>query len=383
MSDWRIPLSDLDYDAEEQEEVLRILRGKWLSMGAEVEAFEIDFADFTGSKHAIAVANGTAALHLAFMALGLGSADEVIQPAINFVAAANMTVAVGATPVFGDIISLGEPTLDPAEIRRCITAKTKAVVVMHYGGYVSRMADTLEICRKLGIPVVEDACHAVGAHYFNPVLKICDGIMAGSLGDIGCFSFFSNKNMATGEGGMVTTNRDDLAQCIRSKRSHGMTTLTWDRHRGHANSYNVESHGYNYRLDEIHAALGRVQLKKLQRNNERRRRLVADYKKRFIGLSGWEFCFSDDQGESACHLAVLVAPDENSRSKIIEALRAARIQTSLHYPFIPQFKAFKPYPADNLAKSRSFAQRAITLPLYPGMTEANVEEICGIIFRHA
>jgi dTDP-4-amino-4,6-dideoxygalactose transaminase len=383
LADWRIPLSDLDYDAEEQEAVLRILRGKWLSMGAEVEAFEKEFASFAGSKHAIALANGTAALHLAFMALGLGAADEVIQPAINFVAAANMTVAVGATPVFGDIISLCEPTLDPAEIRRCITAKTKAVVVMHYGGYVSRMTDTLEICRKSGIPVVEDACHAVGAHYFNSVSKICDGTMAGSLGDIGCFSFFSNKNMATGEGGMVTTNRDDLAQRIRSKRSHGMTTLTWDRHRGHANSYDVESHGYNYRLDEIHAALGRIQLQKLQRNNERRRRLVAEYKKRFIGLPEWEFCFSEYQGESACHLAVLVAPDENSRSKIIEALRAARIQTSLHYPFIPQFEAFRACPADNLVKSRSFAQRAITLPLYPGMTEANVEEICDIIFRTA
>ncbi len=383
MSEWRIPLSDLDYDAEEQEAALRILRGKWLSMGAEVESFEKEFACCSGSRHAIAVANGTAALHLAFMALGLGSKDEVIQPAINFVAAANMTVAVGATPVFGDILSLGEPTLDPEEIRRCLTPKTKAVVVMHYGGYFSRMADVLEICRSRRIPVIEDACHAVGARYHDPDAGNCHGAMAGALGDIGCFSFFSNKNMATGEGGMVTADREDLARRIRSLRSHGMTTLTWDRHRGHANSYDVELQGYNYRMDEIRAALGRVQLRKLPRNNERRRRLVEEYKKRFAGLPEWEFCFSEYQGESACHLAVLIAPDESSRSLVVGALREARIQTSLHYPFIPHFKAFRSYPSDPLMKSSSFARRAITLPLYPGMTAADVETICDIIIRNA
>jgi dTDP-4-amino-4,6-dideoxygalactose transaminase len=373
LSEWRIPLSDLDYDAEEEAAVLRILRGKWLSMGAEVEAFEKEFAVCMGAKHAIAVANGTAALHLAYMALGIGSKDEIIQPAINFVAAANMTAAVGAVPVFGDILRLDEPALDPAEILRCLTPRTKAVVVMHYGGYLCKMTEVLDICRSRNIPVIEDACHAVGAHY--------KGTMAGSLGDLGCFSFFSNKNMATGEGGMVTTNRDDLAQIIRSMRSHGMTTLTWDRHRGHAHSYDVELHGCNYRIDEIRAALGRVQLRKLKQNNRRRRLLVEEYKKRFVDLKKWAFCFSDYQEDSACHLAVLIAPDEQSRSLAGEALRTARIQTSLHYPFIPEFKAFQPCPANNLTKSRTFAKRAITLPLHPGMTVENVEEISAIICK--
>jgi dTDP-4-amino-4,6-dideoxygalactose transaminase len=373
LSEWRIPLSDLDYGSEEEEAALLIVRGKWLSMGAEVEAFEKEFAEHAGSKHAIAVANGTAALHLALLALGVGSNDQIIQPALNFVAAANMTVAVGAVPVFGDIISLGEPTFDPDEILRCFTPQTKAVVVMHYGGYFCRMADVLDICHIRGIPVIEDACHAVGARY-------CEK-MAGSLGDVGCFSFFSNKNMATGEGGMITTNRDDLALIIRAMRSHGMTTLTWDRHRGHADSYDVQLHGYNYRLDEIHAALGRVQLRKLQQNNEKRRRLVEEYKKQFADLRKWEFCLSGYHGESACHLAVVIAPDERSRSQAAEALRAARIQTSLHYPFIPQFKAFQSYPADNLAKSKAFAKRALTLPLYPGMTVDNVAEVSATICK--
>jgi dTDP-4-amino-4,6-dideoxygalactose transaminase len=379
VAEWRIPLSDLDYGAEEQEAVLRVLRSKWLSMGAEVEAFEHEFAAFTGSKHAIAVANGTAALHLSFMALGLGPGDEVIQPAINFVAAANMTVAIGAIPVFGDVIGLGEPTLDPEEITRRITPKTRAVVVMHYGGYLSRMGEIYEICRHRHIPIIEDACHAVGAHYLDPGANHLHGLMAGNLGDVGCFSFFSNKNMATGEGGMITTNRDDFAQRIRSMRSHGMTTLTWDRHRGHADSYDVESHGYNYRIDEIRAALGRVQLQKLTKNNEKRRRLVSEYKKRLSSLLQWTWCFSEYEGESACHLAVVIAPDENCRARTVQSLREARIQTSLHYPCIPQFKAFAQYRTDDLPKSISFARRAITLPLYPALMQSDVEHICGKI----
>jgi dTDP-4-amino-4,6-dideoxygalactose transaminase len=379
VSGWRIPLSDLDYGIEEEEAVLRVLRSKWLSMGAEVEAFEKEFSNYVGSNHAIAVANGTAALHLAFLALGIGPGDEIIQPAINFVASANMTVAMGAVPVFGDIIDLAEPTFDPAEIGRKITSKTKALVVMHYGGYMCRMAEIVELCRRLGIAIVEDACHAVGARYLEPDAKPPNGAMAGCLGDVGCFSFFSNKNLAIGEGGMITTNRDDLAGRIRSLRSHGMTTLTWDRHRGHAESYDVTSHGFNYRLDEVHAALGRTQLCKLASNNERRRRLVAEYQKRLAGLPDWTFCFSEYRGESACHLAVLVAPDENRRSRAAQALREERIQTSKHYPCIPQFNAFKAFRTDHLQKSHLFAQHAITVPLFPKMTESDVEEICRVI----
>jgi dTDP-4-amino-4,6-dideoxygalactose transaminase len=379
MSDWRIPLSNLDYGPAEQEAVLRILGSGWLTMGAEVEAFENEFAAFIGSKHGIAVANGTAALHLAFLALGLHSGDEVIQPAINFVAAANMTVATGAVPVFADIVKIDEPTIDPSEISRCITSRTKAVVVMHYGGYLPGMSQILGICRKHEIPLIEDACHAVGAQYLDSERKPPHGRMAGNLGDMGCFSFFSNKNMATGEGGMVTTDRDDLAQRIRSLRSHGMTTLTWDRHRGHADSYDVVSNGYNYRLDEIHAALGRVQLRKLRENNERRKKLALEYKDRLSGLQGWKFCFADCPSDSAYHLAVLIAPDEAGRHRAAQVLRDARIQTSLHYPYIPRFKAFEAFQTDCLMRSEIFAGRAITLPLFPGMTKAEVEEICSFL----
>ena len=275
MTDWRIPLSDLDYGSEEANAVQSVIASKWLSMGPEVQAFEQEFAAMQEAKHALAVSSATAGLHLALLALEVGPGDEVIQPALNFVAAANMTIAIGATPVFADICGLDEPTIDPGDVQQLISPRTKAVVVMHYGGNLCRMAELIELCTARGIAIVEDACHAVGAAYHDARNHWPNGIMAGSIGDISAFSFFANKNIASGEGGMVVTNRADLAERVRLLRSHGMTTLTWDRHKGHAGSYDVVNPGYNYRLDELHAALGRVQLKKLERNNQRRRNLLS------------------------------------------------------------------------------------------------------------
>ena len=379
MSDWRIPLSDLDYGPEEEAAVLRVLKSKWLSMGPEVQAFEKEFAELLGARYAFAVSNGTAALHLSYLALGLGPGDEIIQPAINFVAAANMTVAVGSAPVFTDIISLDEPTLDPSDCEQQITPQTKAVVVMHYGGYLCRMAEIKEICQRHGLFLIEDACHAVGARYLDPQERTPHGTMAGTIGDIAAFSFFSNKNLATGEGGMIATSRDDVAERIRLLRSHGMTTLTWDRHKGHARSYDVVTHGYNYRFDELRAALGRSQLAKLQFDNMRRGELVSVYRKSLSSLSGWTIPFAAYGGDTAHHLMVVVAPTETVRLHTVETLAKHKIQTSLHYPFLLHLSAFQRYPTKNLYSSESFASRAITLPLFPTLTREQVEEICSLI----
>jgi dTDP-4-amino-4,6-dideoxygalactose transaminase len=379
LSEWRVPLSDLDYGPEEEAAALRVLRGRWLSMGPEVEAFEREFAEFVGVRHAVAVASGTAALHLAYLALGLGAGDEVIQPAVNFVAAANMTVAVGAVPVFADILGPAEPTIDPADIERLITPRTRAVVVMHYGGYPGRMAEVRAVCGRHGLAVVEDACHAVGAAYLDPEGRPPHGRKAGALGDVACFSFFSNKNLATGEGGVVTTDRDDLAGRLRRLRSHGMTTLTWDRHRGHASSYGVVCHGYNYRLDELRAALGRAQLRKLAENNRRRRELVGAYRRGLAGLPGWVVPFAGWAGDSAYHLMAAVAPDAEARSRTALALRQAGIQTSLHYPCAADFEAFAGHRRADLPRSRAFAARAVTLPLFPSLGGARVEEVCRVL----
>jgi dTDP-4-amino-4,6-dideoxygalactose transaminase len=379
LTDWRIPLSDLDYGSEEANAVQRVIAGKWLSMGPEVQAFEQEFAAMQAAECALAVSSATAGLHLALLALGVGPGDEVIQPALNFVAAANMTVAVGATPVFADICSLDEPTIDPSEVERLISPRTKAVVVMHYGGNLCRMVDLTELCSARGVAIVEDACHAIGVAYHDSQNQWPHGIMAGSIGDISAFSFFANKNVASGEGGMVVTNRADLGKRVRLLRSHGMTTLTWDRHQGHAGSYDVVAPGYNYRLDELHAALGRVQLTKLQRNNHGRRNLLSLYRQRVQSLPGWTMPFGDTTEHSSGHLMVIVAPDPDVRERAVDALRQSGVQSSMHYPCIADFSGFSGASGESLEFTRQFARRAVTLPLYPTMQPDQINEIVDIL----
>jgi dTDP-4-amino-4,6-dideoxygalactose transaminase len=379
LSIWKIPLSDIDYGCEEVEAVDRVLRSKWLSMGPEVEAFEAELAAMQGAKHAIAVSSATAALHLSLLAAGIGPGDEVIQPALNFVASANMTVACGARPVFADIVSLYEPTIDPAKVAQLITPNTRAVIVMHYGGNLCRMDGLQALCSENKLFLIEDACHAVGARSRSLGGEVADGKMAGSIGDIGCFSFFANKNLTAGEGGMVVTDSDDLANKVRLLRSHGMTSLTWQRHLGHARSYDVIANGYNYRLDELHAALGRVQLAKLERNNERRRKLLLCYRRVINELDGWTMPFSESIEHSAAHLMVAVAPTTEARDQAVERVRTVGIQSSLHYPCIADFEAFARFSSKTLFLTRDFVSRAITLPLYPGMAHKDPENICAAV----
>jgi dTDP-4-amino-4,6-dideoxygalactose transaminase len=380
LSNWRIPLSDLDFGSEEMAAVQRVISSKWLSMGAEVQAFEKEFAMLLEARHALAVANATAALHLAFLAIGVGPGDEIIQPALNFVASANLTIAVGATPVFADIVDSHEPTIDPRDVERRITPRTKAIVVMHYGGNLCRMAELVKLCQMHDVALIEDACHAVGARYRDGHdTDPPHGMMAGSIGHINAFSFFANKNIATGEGGMVVTDRDDLAERVRLLRSHGMSSLTWDRHEGHASSYDVVLNGYNYRFDEIHAALGRAQLAKVVHNNERRRRLLGLYREHLKALSGWDMPFAEAVADSAAHLMVALAPSADKRSLAARGLRDSGIQTSLHYPCIPDFKAFAPWQTNTVERSREFTARALTLPLFPTMTDAQVLEVCNVL----
>ena len=261
---------------------------------------------------------------------------------------------------------------------------------MHYGGYPCRMEEISALCRRYGVALIEDACHAVGARYQGFQEKAPQGKMAGTIGDLGCFSFFSNKNLAIGEGGMVVTNSGELAKRVRLLRSHGMSSLTWDRHRGHASSYDVLTHGYNYRLDEIRAALGRVQLQKLERNNAWRRELVKLYRERLGALEDWTIPFSEYGGDSAYHLMVAVAPNQEERTRVATLLREAQIQTSMHYPLVPAFAAFRdgrapasatPDAVTDLDQSIAFAQHALTLPLSSSMTVRQVEEVSAVMLE--
>ena len=368
--DWQVPLSDIDLDDAEISAVEKVLRSRWLSMGPVTQQFEAAFAAMCSARHAFAVSNGTTALHLAYAALGLGPGDEVIVPALTFVATANAIRYTGATPVFADVTSLEDLTISPVDIAAKIGPRTRAIAVMHYGGFLCDMDAIAALADRHGLAVVEDACHAPGATYNERG--------AGTLGDVGCFSFFANKNLATGEGGMVTTNRDDLAERIRLLRSHGMTTLTWDRHRGHAASYDVVATGFNYRLDEIHSALGLAQLEKLLANNRRRADLVNRLRAELSGLTGLTAPFGVPAAGSqpAYHIFPVILDPAINRVAFMAHLRSQGIQSSIHYPPIHQFSAFRDEQiSTRLPVTEDAGRREVTLPLFPTMTEQQVAAV--------
>ena len=224
MPTWKIPLADVTLGPEEIAAVTAVLQSGWLSMGPKTQEFEAHFARLLGVKHALAVANGTAALHLACEVLGLGAGDEVLCPALTFVASANAILYTGARPVFVDISGPHDLNLSAADAARKVSERTRAIMVVHYGGYPADLDAIGALARRHGLRIIEDCAHAPGALYQGPQ----GPRPAGTWGDIGCFSFFANKNLTTGEGGMVVTDDDEVARKIKTARSHGMTSLTWD-----------------------------------------------------------------------------------------------------------------------------------------------------------
>jgi dTDP-4-amino-4,6-dideoxygalactose transaminase len=369
--DWKVSLSDIDFGKEEKEAVQRVLEKGWLAMGEETQKFEEEFASFLGAKHGIAVTNGTASLHLACLALGLEPGSEVIVPSLTFVATANAVLYAGAVPVFADVTSEENLNISPDSIRQHITERTRGIIVMHYGGYPCNMPVIMEIAKKHNLFVIEDAAHAPGADI--------RGKKIGNWGEIASFSFFPNKNMTTGEGGMLVTNDSALAEKMRTLRSHGMTTLTWDRHRGHAWSYDVVELGYNYRIDEMRSTIGREQLKKLEGNNTRRRQLTTLYHQ-LIERTVPEIItpFSNFDWNSANHIMPVLLPEGTDRARFAQVMKDNGIQTSLHYPPIHMFQYYRDNglaPEIPLTLTENIAQREVTLPLYPTLDSSAVEMV--------
>ena len=361
---WRVPLFDTDIEQGELDAVSQVLRSGWLTMGEEIKSFEREFADFLGVKHAIMVSNCSTALHLAHYVLGASSGDEVICPSLSFVATASSIVQTGAKPVFADVSSHDNLTVSPVAIERNLTPQTKGIVVMHYGGYPCDMDQIMGIARSRNLYVVEDCAHSPGA--------FCLEGMTGTIGDVGCFSFFSNKNLSTGEGGMVVTHRDDLAERMRLLRSHGMTTVTLDRHKGHAFSYDVAECGFNYRSCEINAAIGRVQLNKLTAKNMRRKELVDLYQLRFSEQDYVTpfFRTAGHSSNSAYHIFPVLLKEGVDRNVFMTAMRDCGVQTSIHYRPIHTFTAYSgSAAASSLPITEGIAPRLVTLPLYPTMSD--------------
>jgi len=367
--EWRVPLADIVFGEQEITAVTEVLRSGWLSMGAIARQFEQEFAIFIGAKHTLAVTNSTAALHLACLAAGLGPGDEVIVPSLTFVATANAVRYTGATPVFAEIESHDLLNISPSSIEARITTKTRAILVMHYAGFACDMPAIMDIARRHNLVVLEDSAHAIGSKL--------EGRTLGTWGAIGCFSFFSNKNMTTGEGGMLATNDDALAESLKILRSHGMTSLSWDRHKGHTFTYDVVDLGYNYRIDEMRSALGRVQLGKLPASNKRRRELTALYRRLLFEVAPEvQMPFAELRGTSCHHILPVLLPPGMDRARFMEGMKMQGIQTSIHYPPVHRFHIYENdwlTRGNLLPLTEDVSSRQITLPLYATMKDEQVE----------
>jgi dTDP-4-amino-4,6-dideoxygalactose transaminase len=376
MSSWRIPLFDARFGPEEEEALLRPLRAGWLTMGEEVLRLEEELAAYTGARFALAVSNCTAALHMACAALNIGPTDEVICPTLTFVASANAPRSLGARIRFCDSIGPGDLTLDPASVATQINSRTKAIVAVHYAGFACRMDELSALAYAHGIPIIEDCAHALFTTYRGTVL--------GLHGRIGCFSFFSNKNATCGEGGALITDDPVLAERLRLLRCHGMTSPTLERHRGRAYSYDVALPGFNYRLDEMRAALLRVQLRRLPSFLARRRELFRRYAERLEGtpviLPFSSHSRQAEHEDTAIHILPVLLPEGTDRLAVMGRLKLAGIQTSIHYPPVHSFSAYRD-DGQHLPRTETLAARQLTLPLYPAMRDEDVDTVVTQLLR--
>jgi len=366
--EFKIPLFDLNFNEEEEKRVLETMRSGWISSGPNVGSLEDECAKIFGSKYAVAMTNCTAALHLCMKILDIKPGDEVIVPSLTFVATANAIMYVGATPIFADITGLDDLTIDPDDIKRKISNKTKAIIVMHYGGFACHMERILEIAKRRRIPVVEDAAHGPGAEFNDKKL--------GTIGNLGCLSFFSNKNITSAEGGMILTNSKEYADKARLLRSHGMTTMSYDRAKGHATEYDVVDLGFNYRMDDIRAGILLAQLNKLDNDLEKRKYVREAYLERLKKSSDIVLPYLRHNGKSSNYIfaVVLKVNSKQRRDEIRNIMAKAGIETSVHYPAAHLFNIYRRYRV-RLPRTEYVAENEITLPMFSKLSEEKVEYI--------
>lgn len=349
---------------EEMAAVAQVIEGGWITLGPRVEAFEREFSARHGAVDAVAVDSCTAALHLALEALGIGPGDEVLAPSLTFVATINAIHYTGAEPVLVDIESLDNPLMSVEKAAELVTSRTRAVMLMHYAGHLADRCAWREFVDRRGLLLIEDAAHAVG---------VPD---VGSYGDAAAFSFYGNKNMTTGEGGMILMRDPMLLERARGMRAHGMTSNAHQRLRARSSQYDVISPGWNYRMDEMRAALGLVQLSRLDALNARRRELAALYRKRLGPLQkqGVLSVPLSRGGISAHHIFPVVLPEETDRAEVMAAMSAQGIQTTIHYPPVHELSYYRSrWPDLKLTVTEEFARREMTLPLHAKMTDSDVD----------
>ena len=363
--------------AEEIRAVAETLESGWLTSGTKVKRFEDDFAEYIGSTHAVAVNSGTAALHLALDAIGIRPDDEVIVPTMTFTATAEVVLYFKAKPV---LVDCQEDTLnlDPKQIAAAITSKTKAIIPVHFGGQPCDMTPILEIAKTHKLYVVEDAAHALPASY--------EGKKIGTIGDITCFSFYATKTITTGEGGMATTENSEWAERMRMMSLHGISHDAWKRYTKEGSwYYEILNPGFKYNLTDIAAAIGIEQLKKCDEFRKAREKIAKIYDTSFADLEEIHTPVRRSDTEHAWHLYVIQLNLDHlqiTRNQFIDALREEGIGTSVH--FIPLH--LHPYYRDNFGyqpsdfpNASSAFERIVSLPIYPKMTEADVESVIGAV----
>jgi dTDP-4-amino-4,6-dideoxygalactose transaminase len=372
---WKVQLFKLNYDERESKAVKDTVDSGWITMGERSKEFENRFSTMLGDNIlAVALSSGTASLHTALLGLGVGAGDEVIIPALTFVADINVVKMVGATPILADCDSYDNWNVSARTIEAQITPKTKAVIVVHFAGYPCRMDEIVELCNKNDIYLIEDCAHAPDARYRG---KAC-----GTFGDYGCFSFFTNKNLSVGEGGMIVSKNAKLALKAKYFRSHGMTALTLDRHKGREISYDVNQVGLNYRIDEMRSAIGLVQLDKLKNSNRKREHLVKRYIENLSDINHISIPFTETRNtRPAYHIFPILLSEKINRVWLINELKKMGIQSSIHYPIFKGFRAFKDIGLNSAPIAEDIASRELTLPLYPTMSFDEVDLVCESLYK--
>lgn len=366
-----IPVFKPCFGAEELEALREPFETGWIGLGPKTKQFEEEFAAFGGVPHAVGVNSATAALHLALKVAGVED-GEVITTPMTFVSTNHAILYNDAIPVFADI----EPdtlNIDPEDVRRKVTPRTRAIVVVHYGGHSCDMDAILDIAREHELKVIEDVAHGCGGQY--------RGRMLGSIGDLGCFSFHAVKNLATADGGMITTHDAELDARLRQLRWLGINRGTWDRveGRGYSWAYNVEELGFKCHMNDITAAIGLVQLRKLPRTNRRRRELAERYNGLLADVDRIETPREKEYTQSAWHNYVIKVADPADRDALMDHLKTNGISTGMHYIPNHLYDMYRPYVKEPLPVAESVWKRLITLPLFPALTDEEQDHVVGAI----
>ena len=349
---------------EEQAALADVIDSGWITMGSRVREFERAFADMHSADDCVAVSSCTAALHLALAALEIGPGDEVLVPSMTFVATANAVLYVGAKPVFVDIESLDSPLISLADAESKCSERTRAVILMHFAGALCDAESWRSFARKKGLFLIEDTAHAVAIKG------------AGVFGDAAAFSFYGNKNMTTAEGGVVFAKDPAVLARARQMRGHGLTSGTFERMERKSSHYDVTMLGFNYRMDELRAAIGLTQLSHVHTWNERRRQLAETYRKCLVRMCPEVVSPLAEHKSSAHHIMPILLPEASDRDAVAAHLRDHGIQTTMHYPPVHQLSFYRTlYPDISLPITEAFGERELTLPLHPRVLEEQVESV--------